>query len=1479
MQVKPKLSLNNSPTNCEEGSLVFAKNVKVDTDGSIVPDYGYDAITVVNDAHKGKIVGHIVGLDNTIYFFFEDNVIVEYNELNKSANVIACAWQYETGAEIDGCVTTNVSGEKILTIAQYKEGGNTPLQHINLKYCTTNDDTSVYNQAPNIPIVNLVLNTTYAKTIPNGVYVFYIRWEIRDKVYTPWMLCSHPVFAGVNTRIDTIQGGVKYIDTKRDSAKSFIFDLNVLKDDANIARLNTYKKFQLGFVLTHDNATVARSWKVFKTDAIKKITNIDASKTKYTATIYFDYDNVDEVNIDDMQMSIYELYNVRNVTNFKNKLYISNYHESDFNDKTNLDAFSKSISGINNPDYTNSVSNDNTSTYDGRVLHFNYSEGYFDTYGDNKDEIRNLFAHGGGYYNAGLNWGITKAIKVDETEFEKAVTFDICWTNSINPDLATVCNINNNIEGFAPFGSLHEGLNTTNGGPTRFMNELATYDGLWIYAPHNNSGTDNTSKNHPWYNISVKRLQSDHRALPLTFIYGSTDSKDVNNVTDARYHIFPFNVNTSIYRKEGETDYKKVGWPSRDRGIDDAARSYIKRNVSDEVEGQKYCAIAYMYFTNGATKYYVNFSSNKDDKNYCIDAFSTNSIGAWDGSIVLDDTGIDNINSIKTKLYRYIYYNYLFDSVNNTSNIVGLDESGMLMIKVTDPDTNKYITIPVNSVNVVFKFYEFSTSSPDEIGENGNGDFNVRFDVKLKTTTYEVPITFTPLHTINNNSSLNNDNIQSSTLMPYSKYNYYAHLVKANGMITNGIKLGKHTTAGVDINKIITPRFTLDNNVSKISNSYVGWFISIENIGKNIAECFNIIYANGKNYASCLEIDAMLYNLNNNIKIVDSEGNPITNTARYASCGVSNPIEAFGNCGFVYWDGEDCSGKQLYIEIDNDESDKDIHDLIKCTPYYPLVAGTYAVSGTDLFTGSYLCYVKKPNYRLGLNTYVAGKDVYKVNRTNGLSLTDFESYIQMQSSNTVTIHSNFNLNYLSLTTDIEDQVFTIGSSSTGYKQVAKVINSAQLSFIYELKSMYKDFTNQVFRSYTQYSRTQFDNTIRVSNVLSDETFNNSVYTFAPSDYYNIPTNRGIIVKLIAISTYIYVHTTGALYRFDGSETITSNDKTIQLKESEPFVNGITAILDSQYGYAGLTDKHSAVATFSDYYFYDSVSNHIFGFAGQGGIKIIDTSIWELLKYYKPTTCNVISDEINNRIMFDFGWTDDDGSHNFCISYNTLTNTFVSLHDLSLNNAFNSRRNCYSYKNNLVSLFGGNTDMTKHYGDDAKADCYIKNYCTTSERTDTGYVVDVVLFPDSGVNVVNSVHYIARLLKTFANLLHNYIRPIGYDRTNPVNNLFVWSDSAESNVVYSDNDASVLNSYKGFSYDKGQWTVNYLRNILNADNIYNYPINYQVDKKDNKGNIIKVRRNLISDQNSLVYGRYFVISLMFDDEPFKLESVDINKEIY
>ena len=66
MKVKPKLYLNGSPQTAEEGSLAFARNMKIDNDGNLVSDYGYENIESLQDYN---IVGHVVGLDNKIYLF------------------------------------------------------------------------------------------------------------------------------------------------------------------------------------------------------------------------------------------------------------------------------------------------------------------------------------------------------------------------------------------------------------------------------------------------------------------------------------------------------------------------------------------------------------------------------------------------------------------------------------------------------------------------------------------------------------------------------------------------------------------------------------------------------------------------------------------------------------------------------------------------------------------------------------------------------------------------------------------------------------------------------------------------------------------------------------------------------------------------------------------------------------------------------------------------------------------------------------------------------------------------------------------------------------------------------------------------------------------------------------------------------------------------------------------------------------------
>ena len=142
MKIKPKLYLNGSPQTAEEGSLAFARNMKIDNDGNLVSDYGYKTIEALKDYN---IVGHIVGLDDKVYLFTDKeeqieigdnlyktiNTILEYDELDETVTILKTGWKYSNG-EISGYVSTNISGEKILTIGEYKEDDSIPLKHINL---------------------------------------------------------------------------------------------------------------------------------------------------------------------------------------------------------------------------------------------------------------------------------------------------------------------------------------------------------------------------------------------------------------------------------------------------------------------------------------------------------------------------------------------------------------------------------------------------------------------------------------------------------------------------------------------------------------------------------------------------------------------------------------------------------------------------------------------------------------------------------------------------------------------------------------------------------------------------------------------------------------------------------------------------------------------------------------------------------------------------------------------------------------------------------------------------------------------------------------------------------------------------------------------------------------------------------------------------------------------------------------------------
>ena len=563
-------------------------------EGNNLSDTRVTNIIITEDSIKIPIKGFIVNEDNSwdeksvytynsstvpvtdgsieieISIYKQVNTILEFDEVSKTIDVIKCGWKYNKGY-IDGCVTTNISGEKILTIGEYdstqivtknnsgvihsglilralrngavepsivdgrdelvsapviqsvdntdsnvefkqftdssvripqvvdneeifvtkevgvkastittlnKIYGETteevkllvPLKHINLKYCSYTDDESIYTQAPKVPIANLNLIGTYAKTIPNGTYVFFIRYQIRKDVYTNWYLCSRPMFAGTSEHINTIQGGLKYINIHKDSAKAFIFELSFIDNDVK----SLYSKFQLGFIISHEDSVNARSWKSFDIN---------------TTSIYFDYDNIEEIDIDSLQKVNYELYNVENITSFKNKLYISNYEEYDFN-PVDIKALANNIS-LNVTNITNET-DEQSLRLNGYLLHYDSDKGYYDSLangGSISPLIKNiLFDFTYNNYSEGTI-----------TTREKAVTFWIEFNKDNNPDIVTVHNIVNNLNGRKPFGDTWgPTLGDERLGIKEHDNDLIT----WYFVA-------DTNNLHPWYNLG------------LTFMYGS----------------------------------------------------------------------------------------------------------------------------------------------------------------------------------------------------------------------------------------------------------------------------------------------------------------------------------------------------------------------------------------------------------------------------------------------------------------------------------------------------------------------------------------------------------------------------------------------------------------------------------------------------------------------------------------------------------------------------------------------------------------------------------------------------------------------------------------------------------------------------------------------------------------------------------------------------------------------------------------------
>ena len=1305
----------------------------------------------------------------TLYSFTDRVKIFEYDEVNKTFKIIKCAWKYSGGTNIRGCVSVNSTGEYILTICEsgFDYDILIPIKHINLSKCTEEDNESFYTQAPNIPISNLKLSGRYIKNIPAGVYQFFIRYKIHDNFYTTWFPCSKELFAATRKQIDTLQGTIKHADVHENSNNSFVFTIEHLFPEY----CDNFEQYQLGFIVSSDDGVFARSWKHF---------DMNVSSTD---SIYFEYnkDDIEEINIDELLKTNYDLFNVENVTQYKNRLYISNYKETDFN-----------------------------------------------------EDLGNL----------------AKQIKVKLK-----------------------------------------------------LSEVSVSDGVYF----------------------------NNIPLHQSTISGIYDSFGGTSIRETFRHSQYCNINTSEEVSDISSEYE----------------------VSRETYQNTHSHITKVYILYNDTKYYLYGGDNTD-----VDI----EVETYDSNVIIN---------------RFI------DEIKN--KIIGIDSNGKYKYRY-----NPLTIIEINNIHVEYKTYTKRTKvyyeGPE--GHSGSGR-HVVIEYYLICYTYNVTDIITLKQSIISSSYKYNE---YNTLLPFTKYDFYIHYIKQNGIVTNGYFIGTkeitryckgytQVTEGypsrldamtelysvsdlddlcfyssnneeyayydneltsertyyrlieeTDGQSIIYPSFT---NI-KCPEGYIGCFISICKYGNNVAQGFNYEYNsnNSTHKIDCLELDTLLYNIQSNIKIRASNGVDVTKTAVYYSSSTTNPVKHLGCSGHIEFTKSGAIDTKCWIILDSINKPYN-KTLQKLTPYIKLNPNSDVNYNNyiDLNSPGYYCEVIKLNRQFcdaeyedennnPTGYYVSGTDIYTRDITSTeIKLQEITGKVDYHNSNVNYIFSNFNLNYVSLTNDLVPSVRRYdvvregdaeeGTITSSSKQFITLVNSLTASFILELKSMYRDYTRKLYYEYTKNKITKFDNTIRVSSIDVDEIYR-YIYRFEATDYYNVPTHRGIITNLVAVANTLYVHCEHSLFKFTDNKTIDAQDEQVVLQENDIFNSGISEVFDAQYGYAGLQNREQSLITYNAYVFYDAVAKIIYAFGGEQQIGNISEPIKKLIKALDPTDVQFVGDELHNRFFVNLI----NESGNVCLSFNFGSKSFIAIHDITFKFGFHSRRHTYFVHDNM---YNGDKIGWSIYriADTIDGNFIAYQNCYEPSLIQIADCDNVLLNPVKSVNacvdiIINTeyekikqldyISWICSEILEYGND-QNLVAEEVLNRKYPGSKLRIYSDSTQSDLfelLKSDGNAKISNEERNVNgtdepspnpnswqypqYNCGVWSMNYFRDILNTGDIFHY--------KASKNKITggsghskttnltpKIQRENLTQESSLIYGKYFVLRFIFNNKNFKLENVMLKMNDY
>lgn len=1478
MSVVPKLNLNKHPKDCDNLSLVDARNIKISHDESCITNENSiitNALiqTAIHNIYRNNfLIRGIIPINTGIVLFVQDYNKVEaninkldifvYNEktIDKDENIyLAYSGLSYHGGKFTGTFTYNVENDLIIAFSEYDCNNNelVPLRTINLGNPDkagaedNGDIRQVESKLSIVPEVKLpaISNVEYVKgNAYKGWYYLFIRYKINKTDYTQWYPIGYPIYIDVINRnnivryifnrdafpekpnetikIDQLTSliigrkpwdgyGVGFSDYISDTTDICNETFKVAIKDLDV----NYNIFQIGIIYSSKSYT--KSYKTFDIDIVKNTINY------YTLNLK----NCEEYGSQELIATYYNYFNVKNIINYKNRLYIAGYNENKIDEEEIINSVKNITVGL----YTTVI---NTFTTENTNIREDVT-----VYKENPNPYQ--FDESIYHVNAAIEIPFSKYFSCDDTD---SVDFLDNENNRINDhtikasDLyITTANENNVID-----------TNRINGyfAIINVNYKNIDYSKSQIYRIVINDDMSN-----------IKVINNMKIALQLGFPYIKTDKDFINRKLTTT--LIPGEVyNFFIHFVD------KYGNFTNGYKIDNTFPQHVNK------DGNKVDGVVFIIPVSQ-----IKFEQDRLDYIYC----SVDKTAKINDIIIktLLNLGyiISDYKNPGNHMIRY-YADYNFITKELSREIQ--DE-----IRTEDYDyvKNKLIDSvkPFINQNLNYEFYKiFTFNNYISSGEYGFDNYiNVNGDSLFKV----------PFNNIDVNSHrvyrpyFNNINIPNNYVGYFISYEKFEKRSKYTGLLTiNDFRntdtiIGKGNTnyndyslANVTISKGINNRNT-DNVVKKdslntMNSNTMNFYCDNLDIDDTLELDFDFLRIEGKNVFDYYDIPNINYYQRNapfgfvsdmnKVQLQDYNFEKLYPMPNY-KLAVANSVKdnriGVGTCIvidnkydlFVNATEKKNNDINLYrVSLVKDNPNiynNNNKTLIKFTDVFynknntgiinTGLNGVYTYSGTIIYADTGVVF----NETNGIVTMQnAEYQYYPTTVSPGHNKTSendrpFMCYLQMPIIDTVFHESKCFKNEPKPQSYVTKPASENDSAQyrTGY-----MVTPANSIDLFENRQGSADqFNPKTYSNYREDIKDidVYNKTIRRSNVIQDESRENSWRKFSLEAYKNITENKGIIINLIGIGNLVLAHTEHSLFMFDLNNELKTIDQNIQLHQPDAFDVAYKEVFTSELGYGGLQDKRSAIVDQFGYIFYNNDDNNIYRF-DNNQLAIISNDIVEWLIKAKPNNVRFAHDIRNNRLLikFDYGIfrKNEDGStftqkRNLVLSYNYKTQNFISTHSYYFRDAYNSKNRVY-FINGFQSgnlVYDAVYNFTEAFN----------NYCTYANIY--GYSNPIERFNNSCKLsfIINEGYDIVKFLEYITYKLYKVDESVRGDVPFPVKKLDtpyagqilrVYNDNVNTNDINItvDNESidpnehkNIFGNYKKPYWDLGNWNFSYLRNMI------------------------------------------------------------------